>query len=83
MKKDKRRFFIKKDQWRNFIGGFLIVAVMMTTVGCEPLRKKFIRKRKAAQESSEDIPVLEPIDYPDKVYTAEDLYKQHYSLWQV
>ena len=83
MKKDKSRCGITSRQWRNFIGGLLVLAVMTATVGCEPLRKKFIRKRKAAQESSEDIPVLEPIDYPDKVYTAEDLYKQHYSLWQV
>ena len=60
---------------------FLVAALGLS--GCEPLRKKFIRqKKKEKGESMETLPILEPLEYPEKVYSPEDLYKQHYSLWQ-
>ena len=60
---------------------FLVSAV--SSSGCEPLRKKFIRqKKKDKEQTSEVIPILEPIAYPEKVYSSEELYKQHYTLWR-
>src|SRR3989338_2994584 len=50
--------------------------------GCEPLRKKFTRQKKKDQENSAFIPILDPIDYPEKVYSPAQDYIQHYSMWQ-
>jgi hypothetical protein len=58
------------------------VVIGSVTSGCEPLRKKFTRKKQAQKEDA-FIPVLEPEDYPEPTYTSQDLYQQHYSLWRV
>ena len=56
----------------------------LTSVGCEPLRKKFTRKKKKEKEISEEmLPVLNPIDYAPKIYTPEEKYRQHYGLWKI
>ena len=61
-----------------------LLSVALIAGGCEPLRKKFIRQKKKDQRGlSETIPILEPIDYPEKIHSASEDYKQHYSLWQV
>ena len=57
----------------------LVLAVLMS--GCESLRRKFTRKKKEGQEVTE-VPVLEPIEYPAKIYTPQDVYKKHYTLWK-
>ena len=58
--------------------------VFLTLSGCAPLRKKFTRqKKKDRQADPRFIPVLDPIDYPEKIYSAEEKYKYHYSLWKV
>jgi len=59
-----------------------LVLVVLQTTGCEPFRKKFVRKKKEDQKER-FIPVLDPIEYPAKVYSAEDEYKRSYSLWKV
>ena len=60
---------------------FLVLSFSLS--GCEPLRKKFIRKKKKEkEETAETIPILEPVDYPEKIHTVDDLYLDHYSLWQ-
>ena len=62
--------------------GLLIVSLM--TSGCEPLCKKFTRQRKKdVGEVNAFIPVLEPEEYPEKVYSVTTDYKYRYSLWQV
>lgn len=62
----------------------LTVLLVFSTSGCEPLRKKFTRqKKKDASQSSQFIPVLDPIDYPDKVESPEESYRHYFSLWQV
>jgi len=62
---------------------FLIGILIITTLGgCEPLRKKFIRKKKGDKQEKEFVPVLDPIDYPDRIETPEQKYAQHYSLWR-
>jgi len=60
-----------------------LLSFALMASGCEPLRKKFTRQKKKDQQSSEAIPILEPIDYPEKIYSPSDDYKQHYSMWQV
>jgi len=65
----------------------VILCILVMTVslsGCEPLRKKFIRKKKKDNKQATDfVPVLEPIDYPEHRPTAESKYKHHYQLWRV
>ena len=52
--------------------------------GCSTLRRKFTRKKKEDKEVSQKfIPVLEPVDYPEKVYSPLEEYKKYYSLWRV
>jgi len=58
--------------------------LVLTTSSCEPLRRKFTRKKKKDRgESQKFIPVLEPVDYPEKTYSSLEKYKHHYSLWKV
>src|SRR3989338_8775878 len=65
------------------VGSVLVLLVAMLS-GCEPLRKKFTRQKKKDQsQSSQFIPVLDPLDYPDKVQTPEEKYRHSFSLWQV
>lgn len=60
----------------------LSLLVLSLLCGCEPLRKKFTRKKKKEGEV-DFVPVLQPIEYPSQIRTKEDLYKHYYSLWQV
>lgn len=60
-----------------------LLSISLASSGCEPLRKKFTRQKKKDQGASEIVPILEPIDYPDKVHSPLEDYKQRYSLWQV
>ena len=62
-----------------FVSYFFIFTFFLS--GCEPLRKKFKRSKKKEKEVAE-IPVLEPIDYPKKIYNTTEVYKKHYSLWR-
>jgi len=64
-----------------FICFFLVAALSVD--GCEPLRKKFTRKKKKENVENEAVPILEPIDYPAKVYSPSETYQHHYSLRQV
>ncbi len=69
---------------RKMVGLIMIwLAVVLVLNGCEPLRKKFIRQKKKDQDGTNAfIPILEPVDYQEKTYTAAELYKRHYSLYQ-
>ena len=61
-----------------------LVAVSFLLSGCETLKRKFTRQKKKDKEQAEEfVPVLEPEEYPEKVYSVADNYKYHYSLWQV
>ena len=59
-----------------------MVVLSASLSGCEPLRKKFTKKKKEAKEE-EFIPILDPIDYPPSRISAVEKYRYHYSLWQV
>ena len=72
--------FNKKNSLIIFI---CLGAMIFSSIGCEPLRKKFVRKKKEEKESG-IVPVLEPIDYaPKKIYSLLEQYQRHYSLWKV
>lgn len=60
-----------------------LLIMTLTLDGCAPLRKKFTRKKKKDRKEPQEVPILEPIDYPEKVYSPLNTYKHHYSLWQV
>ena len=71
-------------QRRRIIAFFIFgISLVFLTSGCEPLRHKFVRKKKAEKAESNFIPVLEPIDYPNRIISAQERYRYHYSLWQV
>ena len=58
--------------------------LVLTLSSCSSLRRKFTRKKKKDRDQSRAfIPVLEPVDYPEKVYSPLEKYKYHYSLWRV
>ena len=66
------------------IEGVVCLSVFVSSVGgCAPLRQKFIRKKKEKSQVEEFIPVLDPIDYPPKMVSAQERYQYHYSLWRV
>lgn len=68
---------------KNFV--FLILGlfcVSLVITGCEPLRKKFTRQKKSEQRLVQE-PVLDPIDYPQKVYDALGDYRYRFSLFHV
>jgi len=61
---------------RRIIALFLIFFILTGLAGCEPLRKKFTRKKKE--------PVKMPRIYQVKKYEKKptpELYKQHYVYW--
>ncbi len=59
------------------------VFLAATLQGCEPLRKKFTRHKKGEEVQKEYEPILDPIDYPDKVYDPQADYRYRFSLFQV
>ncbi|MDO8579944.1 MAG: hypothetical protein Q7S13_00520 [Candidatus Omnitrophota bacterium] len=73
---------------KKFLKKFTLVVCLfifvVSSAGCQTMRKKFIRKKKKEKEQAQDfIPVLEPIDYAAKVYTPQEKYRHHYMLWKV
>jgi len=62
--------------------GVCFLAMTVTLCGCEPLRKKFTRKKKE-DKKEKFIPILDPIDYSPSRVSSLEQYKYHYSLWQV
>lgn len=65
----------------SLVGGFIFF--MTTLQGCEPLRKKFTRQKKGEAQEQEYEPILDPIDYPAKVYDPKADYAYRYSLFRV
>lgn len=67
---------------RRVLIGFCLFIFLFSSLGCEPLRKKFTRKKKE-QKSQDSGPVLTPIDYPPKMVSSLEKYEHHYGLWRV
>jgi len=76
----------KQRYKRNVITLSFIIALIgifsLTSIGCEPLRKKFTRKKKK-EKKEKFIPVLDPIDYPTRNVTPQERYHHHYNLWKI
>lgn len=56
---------------------------LVTSGGCEPLRKKFVRQNKKDKVQQDINPILDPLDYPEPVHSPEGDYKQHYAFWRL
>ncbi len=55
----------------------------MAVSGCSPeMRKKFVRKKKKADDSS-FVPVLEPVEYANQLKTLKTRYDYFYALLKV
>jgi hypothetical protein len=78
-----QKYYIRRIIFNTaFICGLCVL--FLASSGCTPLRKKFIRQKKQDGGGEQKfIPVLDPVEYPEKVYSAEEGYKYHYSLWKV
>lgn len=70
-----------------FARSFTIISCLLVVVtlaaGCQPLKQKFIRKKKGKKASYEFIPVLDPIDYGPATVTSKERYAKYYSLYKV
>lgn len=76
--------FKSKHQTINFLLITALLGASLSLTGCESFRKKFKRdKKKTDAQRIASLPVLEPMDYPDKDYSPEDKYKKHYSSWKI
>ncbi len=60
-----------------------VLGIVLTTSGCQSLKKKFTRVKKNAQKEDAFVPVLQPEEYTAPAESPQDVYKYHYSLWQV
>ena len=62
---------------------FLCLGILVSCgPGCASLKKKFTRQKKK-QVHEEFVPVLDPIDYAPPVVSAQQEYRQHYSIWKI
>ncbi len=71
---------LRKKQF--FILAVLILALVLPLEGCANLRRKFTRKKKK-KDAVQDVPIWEPEDYPEKIYSKKDMYEKNYRLWKV
>ncbi|HPB68533.1 MAG TPA: hypothetical protein PLT76_04485 [Candidatus Omnitrophota bacterium] len=56
-----------------------LVTVQVFCAGCEPVRRKFIRKKRTANMETAVQPVFEPEDYPADRVPPADQYQDHYN----
>lgn len=64
-----------------FIISFL-VGISMVCSSCQPLRKKFTRK-KNEEKTEKFIPILEPVDYAESSVSIQQKYNHHYLIYRV
>jgi len=67
------------------VGSSIVCLIFLVTLvqGCEPLAKKFKRNKKGEEDQAQYEPILDPIDYPAKVYDPKADYKYRFSLFHV
>jgi hypothetical protein len=77
----------KESTTRSFLsivsGASCLIFFVTTLQGCEPLRKKFTRHKKGEEMEQVYEPILDPIDYPEKVYDPKADYRYRFSLFHV
>ena len=66
-----------------FMFSCCLLVLSQVLQGCEPLRKKFTRQKKEDRRGVVEAPVLEPIEYLPAEKKPFEVYRHHYSLWQV
>lgn len=76
-----RRYLQSALMSASLVIGFVLLVT--TLQGCEPLRKKFTRQKKGDMQEQEYEPVLDPIDYPEKIYDPKADYAYRFSLLRV
>lgn len=75
------KLFHARKRWL-VISVVCVCLFSFTLVGCEPLRKKFTRKKKEDKTKALE-PILTPVDYGVPQISPEERYRHHYSLWKV
>lgn len=58
-----------------------LMCLSLTLSSCANIRQKFTRKKNKDKETNVEVPILEPMEYPDKVYTVTELYPRAFSIW--
>jgi len=76
------RFDTMRGGGRSVLMLVIVVFVAGALSGCEPLRKKFVRKKRI-EKTNEVIPVLDPVDYPAMERSPLSVYQYHFNLWKV
>ena len=71
------------NNFRAFVIFVVITSLGLSSIGCEPIRKKFIRQKKKDTTSGKMIPVLEPELYPSKENDPYAAYVHHYNLFKL
>ncbi|MFA5038457.1 MAG: hypothetical protein WC732_02120 [Candidatus Omnitrophota bacterium] len=65
---------------KKYLSVVLVVAFIVSSAGCETLRKKFIRKRKTPQ--SREAMIITPRDYSAHPFPNHVLYRQYFTYWK-
>lgn len=75
-----RKCLMKNKGQIGLIG--LLIVMSVSSMGCEPFRKKFVRQKKKEQVQ-EFVPILEPFDYGAKADNPIEEYEQYYTMWRM
>ncbi|MGE0269166.1 MAG: hypothetical protein AB7S78_12010 [Candidatus Omnitrophota bacterium] len=65
-----------------FVNICILLGVALICSGCQPLKKKFTRKKKEEKEEK-FIPILEPVDYGESNVSQQQRYNHHYLIYRV
>ncbi len=68
----------KRQKW-TFVAVILVSAIALT--GCQPLKQKFVRKKKV--KADKFVPILEPVDYKAESVSAERRYNHYYLTYRI
>ncbi len=61
----------------------LLLIVSLSVTACEPLRKKFRRKKKEEKQDTQFVPVLAPEEYATPEFDPLGEYRHRYNLWNL
>lgn len=71
---------MKNSKWLAVAVAVLCAAMVLS--GCQSLRQKFVRKKKADREDK-FIPILEPVEYEASDVSRFERYSHHYQTYRV
>ena len=58
-----------------------ICLFLISSSGCQTLKRKFTRKPKTEKENVEEV-IYEPQQYPQQTLSNEDMYRNYYTFWR-